>query len=328
MDVQQMMKSLVTPTSVRLEAMGSCQLRCPSCPTTTKAIRPVIKPGFLKKEDFQKFLDENPEIRHIELSNYGEIFLNPHILDIMEYGHRKGVRLTAANGANLNSVREEVLEGIVKYRLRKLTVSIDGASDETYEKYRVRGNFTRVMQNVRKIIEYKKKYQSPHPDMTWQFIVFGHNEHEIPKAKQMCDVLGMTFSPKISWDPDFSPVKDREFVLRETGLASTRDEYAESEGEIYLGSICNQLWSNPQINWDGLLLGCCRNFWGDFGGNAFSDGLVESLNSEGINYAKEMLLGHQPARNDIPCTTCDIYIDMVREEKWLKRSFKKSCLNH
>ncbi len=30
------------------------------------------------------------------------------------------------------------------------------------------------------------------------------------------------------------------------------------------------------------VLGCCRNFWGDFGGNAFTDGLVSSLNNEKI----------------------------------------------
>jgi hypothetical protein len=90
--------------------------------------------------------------------------------------------------------------------------------------------------------------------------------------------------------------------------------------------ICHGLWDDPQINWDGKVLGCCRNFWGDFGGNAFTDGLVESLNSERMNYAKEMLLGQQPARSDIPCTTCNIYIDMVREENWLRRSSKRKLL--
>lgn len=37
---------------------------------------------------------------------------------------------------------------------------------------------------------------------------------------------------------------------------------------------------NPQINWDGKLLGCCLNFWGDFGGNAFEQGLERILTSE------------------------------------------------
>ena len=102
-------------------------------------------------------------------------------------------------------------------------------------------------------------------------------------------------------------------------MASTRDEYAESEGEIYLGSICNQLWSNPQINWDGLLLGCCRNFWGDFGANVFSDGLKKAVNNEKIVYARDMLQGKRPARDDIPCTTCEMYLYMQDKNAYIIR---------
>jgi hypothetical protein len=53
-------------------------------------------------------------------------------------------------------------------------------------------------------------------------------------------------------------------VRRETGLTYTsRAEYTELTGEIFLNSICHQLWDNPQINWDGKIFGCCRNFWGE-----------------------------------------------------------------
>ena len=52
----------------------------------------------------------------------------------------------------------------------------------------------------------------------------------------------------------------------------------------------------PQINWDGKVLGCCVNHRGDFGGNAFRDGLTASVNTEQIQYARAMLLGHAPPR--------------------------------
>ncbi len=83
--------------------------------------------------------------------------------------------------------------------------------------------------------------------------------------------------------------------------------------------ICHQLWDMPQINWDGKNLGCCRNFWGDFGGNAFTNGLEACLNSEKMSYARDMLLGLKEARDDIPCTTCNIYLSMKSEKKWLPR---------
>src|SRR5260370_31712376 len=83
--------------------------------------------------------------------------------------------------------------------------------------------------------------------------------------------------------------------------------------------ICNQLWDMPQVNWDSKVLGCCRNFWGDFGGNAFADGLIPSLNTEKITYARKMLRGQAAARHDIPCTTCEIYLDMRANDRWLER---------
>ncbi len=303
----------IRPAAIRLEAMGACQLRCPSCPTTTGAIRPTIGSGYLRLEDFKCLIESSPFVRKVELSNYGEVFLNPKLLQIMRYAHQRGIELTAMNGVNLNTVKDEVLEGLVEYQFKGLSCSIDGASQETYSIYRVRGDFEKVIENIRKINEHKRRRGSALPHLTWQFVVFGHNEHEIQKARALCRELGMTFNPKISWDDEFSPIKDKAFVLRETGLQATRSEYREQTGEICGRVICRQLWRSPQINWDGKVLGCCRNFWGDFGGNAFRDGLEAAVNNEKIGYARDMLRGRRGPRDDIPCTTCEIY-DQMRVE--------------
>lgn len=314
------MSNTIKPRRIRLEASSICQLRCPSCPNASKAIQPVVGSGFLKLGDFQQLLDRNPWISEIELTNYGEMFLNPELLEIMKHAYRRNVILRADNGANLNNVREDALEGLVRYRFRSIVCSIDGASNETYQVYRVGGNFETVIENVRKINHFKKKYRSKYPLLAWQFVVFGHNEHEIPTARKLARDLGMEFSPKLSWDADFSPVQDLEFVRQEVGIdAASRQEYEEKHGVHYARGTCHQLWHEPQINWDGKVLGCCRNYWGDFGANAFSDGLLASVNSERMRYAREMLLGQRVARGDIPCTTCEVYLDMRAGGKWLTK---------
>ena len=81
----------------------------------------------------------------------------------------KNVAVSIANGANLNNVRDEVLEGLVKYRVRLITCSIDGATPESYRKYRVRGNFDQVIRNIETINSYKHGYQSAVPKLAWQF---------------------------------------------------------------------------------------------------------------------------------------------------------------
>jgi len=74
-----------------------------------------------------------------------------------------------------------------------------------------------------------------------------------------------------------------------------------------------------QINWNGDVLGCCRNNWGTFGGNAFEDGLEDSLNNEQMDYARGMLTGQNEPRDDIPCTTCRLYRNMRKAGQVLER---------
>ena len=83
----------------------------------------------------------------------------------------------------------------------------------------------------------------------------------------MAHDLRMDFRPKLSWDNTFSPIQDESLVRKEVGQgAATRDEYLQKHGTSYGNNLCHQLWEAPQINWDGKILGCARNFWGDFGG--------------------------------------------------------------
>jgi MoaA/NifB/PqqE/SkfB family radical SAM enzyme len=310
----------VRPSQIKIEASSFCQLRCPSCPTTTGAIHPVIASGFLRLEDFRALIDANPSITSVELSNYGEALLNPHLIAMLQYAHGKSVTVNFHNGVNLNHCKDELAEAFVKYGVREITCSIDGASDETYRMYRVRGRFSSVIGNIERINRFKQMYHSETPRLHWQFVVFGHNEHEIPAARAMAARLGMTFNTKITWDSEFSPIRDKHYVRAQTGeQAVTRQEYEELHGRKYLREACHQLWDFPQFNWDGKNLGCCRNFWGDFGGNAFTDGLVNCLSHEKMAYARQMLRGRKPPRGDIPCSTCEMYHAMQARADWIVR---------
>ena len=59
--------------------------------------------------------------------------------------------MTAYTGVNLNNVKENMLESLVKYKFRKMVCAIDGASNEIYKIYRVNGSFEKVIQNIEKI---------------------------------------------------------------------------------------------------------------------------------------------------------------------------------
>lgn len=306
---------------LRLEVSSKCQLKCPLCLTGTHYHRKysAIGWGHLSLENFKAFLSQNPQIKSIELSNYGELFLHPHIEEILRLAYEKNIKLTALNGANLNHLPDSTAEALVKYRFEKIKVSIDGASEETYQIYRIGGSFEKVLENIRKINFYKAKYQSPYPKLKWQFIIFGHNEHEINKARNLAKELKMSFKLKFNYSPKKFPIRNPEYIAQEMG-ASTITEFEQKNRKLY-SPACFQLWSAPQINWDGKLLGCCVNHFGDFG-NVFQEGLENLLQSEKYLYAKKMLLGEVPARADIPCVQCNRY------KKVLQIPFRKQLEAH
>lgn len=316
-------RPLFSPRQVRLEASTACQLRCPSCPTASGATGRSLGSGFLKLADFQAFARDNPNVAHIELSNWGEVFLNKELVSIFQHAYRHNVCLYIANGANLNHISHETIEALVRYRVRKITCSIDGASQETYARYRVRGGFDRVIDNIKAINKAKARRRSKYPQLVWQFVVFGHNEHEIARAREMANSLGMGFVLKLSWEdlyglPNPSPVIDHNLVGKETGLGvASRREYLARYGQDYVErGCCRSLWTAPQINYDGRVLGCPINYWADFS-NAFAEGLDRVMNGQAMHQARAMLMGKIEPVEGLPCTACKVYHAMRRDQAWI-----------
>lgn len=317
--------SEVKPQALRIDVSTHCQLNCPACPNGRRELRHTdVGVGFLRIEEFKRIIDENPWVARIALSNWGEPFLHPQMLELLEYAHRKGVGLSALT--NLNSIKDDVIEGLVKYRFEQLVISLDGATEEAYQVYRVGGNFNNVLENVEKINRMKRKYKSRYPSLIWQFLVFGHNEHEIATARKMAEELDMDFGlgmpinmdfTTASCDCEFSPIKDKSLVRKELGYA-TLEELKEAQGVFRDYGVCLQLWDEPAINWDGTVLGCCVTTRA-LGGNAFREGLMRSVNSDTMRYARQMVTGKVPPREDVPCSQCIIYRLMKQDGTWAKR---------
>jgi MoaA/NifB/PqqE/SkfB family radical SAM enzyme len=306
---------------LRVDICTGCQLKCPSCPTAAGKIAETLGTGRMSIDKFKQLVAQNPRVKHIEVSNWGEIFLNKDLVEIMRHAFENGVRLRADNGVNLNHAPPDVLEAMVKYRFASLTCSIDGASPGIYRQYRVGGDLEHVIGNIRLINEFKKKHTSSLPKLAWQFVVFPHNAHEVKQARARARELGMKFFSIVSWDNLDIQVDTAHLAAYEKSNAAkiARRQKIFERPDINRG-ICAQLWNDPQINWDGRVLGCCVNDWGDFG-NALDGGLQNVVTNERYTYAKNMLTGTKPARDDIPCTTCHFYHNMQKSGKWMSTGF-------
>ncbi|MBI5743154.1 MAG: radical SAM protein [Elusimicrobia bacterium] len=268
---------------------------------------------------FEKFLSSaGGTLRSVEIASQGEIFLNPELPGLLSAAAAAGVAVSADTGVNLNNASPEALEALVRFGVRRLRVSVDGATQEVYAAYRAGGDLAVVLENVRRINSLKRRYRSRYPKLKWQFLAFGHNEHELGAARQLALGLGMSFEVKLPREPSCSPVRDAAKFSKDSGLPySSRKEFLLKYGFDYARATCYQLWLAPQLNWDGRILGCSWNHWGEFGGNALSDGLGALAASETLAYARKMLMGGVPPRPDIPCSSCALYRTLRETGRWI-----------
>ena len=293
-----------------------CQLNCVECwiRKCENKFREKDLFGYVCFETFKKFLEDNPFAKTIETSLQGEIFLNPDLDKILQHAYEKNVILTSHTGVNLNTITPKTAEALVKYQFRTMTVSIDGASQEVYSIYRRGGNFNKVIENIKMINYFKEKYKSNFPHLVYKFILFGHNEHEIEKAKALAKELNMEMQFDINFSPEYSPLKNPQRVRELTGLLGEGNfNFLENAYNDFITKRidwfhCITLLREPQITVKGDFAGCCCINEPSFGINVFELGLEKTLNSEKILYAKRMLTDSNTlARKDIPCSYCHVY---------------------
>jgi len=162
------------PKRIILELSNACNLRCIMCAQN----HVNFDKSFLNLElirDLDKFYRAAGEVT---LFGYGEPLLNsafPEMLELLStYENLKIYLLT--NGSLLGRFSEI----IVKNRLAYLSVSVDGATEETYQRIRRRGVLSDVLTALESINKIKKKYKSESPHIRFVFVAMRDNIMELP----------------------------------------------------------------------------------------------------------------------------------------------------
>ena len=313
---------------IRLDICTLCNLDCVACGMRKFKVAPPNGLGYLTYEKFKKFIDDNEnKISYIEISNFGEPLLNPDFPKIAKYAYEKGIQLDCANGTNLNITSDETLKALVDYKVQSITISCDGVTQSVYEKYRRNGNIDLVFSNIKKIVDYKKQTNSPYPLLNWQYILREYSEDEAELAVEKAKELGIdNLFFKLTWEKNYIP-KDAEKLKQITGLNSvTRKEFS-TKNNIDYASKCFHLWEIPAINWDGRLLGCCRNKY-PYNINVFELGLENALLQPQLLESKDWVEGKisdLPESN--PCSKCNIYKNKLINSKLKTDEISNLILN-
>jgi hypothetical protein len=243
-----------------------------------------IGEGYLKAGDFAKFLKSSPEVLSIDLSSpkSGEVFLNPDFPEIAATAAGRGVKLDALNGTNFNDVPTAALDAMVRHGLRTVTISMDGASEKTYGKYMLRGDFKKVVSNIEKLNILKKMMGSPLPHVNINYLILEHNHNpgDIADAVKLAERLGVGLTFVKDWG-SYVPGNMHE-IGKSANLSYSYDDIFKFHNNRREALLCSQILVAPIINWDGRLLGCGLNKY-PFDLNAFELGLAACLKSDEVS---------------------------------------------
>lgn len=189
------------PQVILIDNCNCCNLRCSACDhkNMTK-YRPFKIMDFgLYKKIIDEIAVENPTARVWEIF-FGDPFLCPDMAKRIKYAKDRGLTDVVLN-TNGTLMTEDKAQAIIEAGLDAIYVGVDAATEDTYNKIRIGGNFNKVRENV---LNYKKllaKYGRPEQKLFVQFVHSDVNESEVDDFKSFWakHSINVKIRPKISW---------------------------------------------------------------------------------------------------------------------------------
>lgn len=254
-----------------IEPTNLCNLHCPVCPAGSGYDK--SPKGSMSFSQFKMIIDTTKSfLKGIYLWNFGEPFLAPDIMKMIDYAGENGVFIeTHTNG---NVLTNEMMDRFRKNYKLNISFSIDGLSQETYSYYRVGGNLDTALDNLSYLIDLKRRYNLFNLTIIWQFLITKGNEHEAPRVYQTAKKLGVDklrikvigVSKSHPRYNDFIP-RSKKYQPREKKVANFQCEFIDP--------------GRPTIAWNGDVVPCCYDFFKKhILGNVFSENLLNIWNSK------------------------------------------------
>lgn len=302
------------PVKLTLDPTNVCQLRCPLCPTGLEM--QDREKGHANLQMFEHLLEHvGGSLFFLDFFNWGEPLLNMHVEEFIGMASRKKIVCSVSTNLSL-PLTDERIGRIVGSGLHEMIVSLDGASSETYATYRRGGKFELVCKNMRRIAAEKRRRGQTAPLLTWQFLVFRFNQHEMESARELAAEIGVdrllfrrpfldveryalsdedkkTMS---GWSPD-----ERIFQIEGAPAGG-----AGKGSEVH--SRCGWHYMSTAINWDGSVAPCCTTYEkrDDFGalGRHGEQAYMDVVNNAAFRSVRERFAGRRKEPVALICEKC------------------------
>ena len=256
------------PVTMDIEPTTGCNFRCTMCQVSS----PEFKSKNMDITTFEKIIIENKQLIKIKLQGMGEPLVNKHIYEMIKFASKYGVATEIiCNGSMLSN--NNIMK-LIKNNLAKLTISIDGATKETFEKIRVKSNFDEVIsnsKNFRNIIS--KKFFRPEFS-AWSTIQEGNYE-EAEKIAKLCKEVGfddLTYQVFLTgWGKDeWNKINNKKNINYQNSLVKNKfneiiNKYSDGkfkvkvfeENLLTFKKKCSWPWNSTYLSAGGDVVPCC-----------------------------------------------------------------------
>lgn len=325
------------PSYVQIEPVGQCNLRCQMCPIQFRQDGPPYgPPAFMAFEQFVSLIDQLPGLRELHLQGLGEPMMHPRFFDMVAYAAGRGI--VVSTNSNLTLLNERRAEQCVTSGLAELSVSIDAATPELYERIRVRSSFARVRRNLELLLAARRRLGSELPRVRLVMVVMRQNLHELPELVREAHRWGVDtiWVQHLCHDFAESTLPSHYRPMREFVQAQTLLEEDPARVERYFGAArdaaralgvklrlprtrpkvyspgtpgperCDWPWKGAYVSYDGSALPCCMVATPDriSLGNVAGQGVAAVWNGPAYEEFRRRLASDDPPE---VCRTCSVY---------------------
>lgn len=191
------------PYVLFVESYGGCNLDCPGCPRDH--IESSRKTLTLDFDVYRRLIDDLcPGLRYMEFHVAGENYMHPRAHEMVAYARQRDPDcfiLTSTNGHFFHT--EERCRQLLDSGLDAIIFSVDGATQETYEKYRVNGRLDRVLDGMRRVVRLRAERGAQRPLLIWRYILFEWSDDpaEMALARRLAAEIGVD---ELAWHSNCS----------------------------------------------------------------------------------------------------------------------------
>jgi hypothetical protein len=215
------------PSRMYIECTAACNISCAqACCAPETGITRTRQAGMLDFDLFTRVVDEaGPSLVRIDFFNYGEAFLHKRAVEMCEYIKSRFPHIYLYTSTNGLALTESQARRLARSGIDEVTFSLDGASPETYARYRQRGRFEVALANLRAMADEKRTTGRDLPFLNWRYILFTWNDNdaEMARARQIAADIGVD---RLCWELTDHPEDSysRRFVPGSPDLDAIRHE--------------------------------------------------------------------------------------------------------